>query len=44
MVGLIKKRLFLRVFTSSRELVEQRLCLFEIGRAEAFAEPDLIPI
>ena len=27
------------IITSSSQLVEQRLCVFEIGRVEAFGEP-----
>src|SRR5689334_18059985 len=35
----IRTGLLHMLITSSSQLVEQRLCLFEIGRVEAFGEP-----
>ena len=35
----IRSGLLHMLITSSSQLVEQRFCLFEIGRVEAFGEP-----
>jgi hypothetical protein len=35
----IRTELLRMLISSSRQFVEQRLCLFKIGRAEPFGEP-----